>query len=284
MIHALKTEQVEGYHDKGYLFPMDVFNAEEVTTALDELAQAQKDAEASGNGGQFSEYLRTRAHMTMPFVCGIAAHPGLLDRVASILGFNLMLWGADFFIKTANTDKIVSWHQDLTYWGLGETDEEVTAWVALSEVTVESGCMRFVPGSHKQQLLPHRDTFSDTNLLSRGQEIAVDVDENKAINVELKPGQVSFHHGRIFHASGPNRSDYDRVAVAFRYITPGVEQQTAERDYGMMMRGVDRGRNWNHLARPSRNFDAGDLKLREEVIADMAAALAKGADQTIKVG
>ncbi len=284
MTQSLTAEQIQSYRDNGYLFPLDVFNAAEVAAILEQMVQARVDAAASGNETQFAELLRTRAHMTMPFVCRIAGHPDLLDRVASILGPNLMLWGAYFFIKSAHTDKIVSRHQDLTYWGLGETDDEVTAWLALSDVSVESGCMRFVPGSHKQRLLPHRDTFSDSNLLSRGQEIDVEIDENDAVNVVLKPGQVSFHHGRIFHASGPNQSDHDRIGLAFRYITPEVEQQTAQRDYGMMMRGVDRGRNWNHLARPSRNFDAGDLQLREVVIADMAATLARDASQAPKGG
>ena len=283
MHQALSEKQVQSYRDNGYLFPLDVFSKSEVRQILDELETARAAAKAASLGG-FDELLRTRAHMTMPFVCRIAAHPGLLDRVESILGPNLMLWGADFFIKPANSDKIVSWHQDLTYWGLGETDDEVTAWLALSDVSVEAGCMRFVPGSHQQRLLPHRDTFSDSNLLSRGQEIDVDVDENDAVNVVLKPGQVSFHHGRIFHASGPNQSDHDRIGLAFRYITPEVEQQTVKRDYGMMMRGVDRGRNWNHLARPSRNFDPDDLQLREAVMADLAATLAKDAGQSIKGG
>jgi len=275
MNQPLTPDQIQSYRDNGYLFPLNVFDATEMASIQKDLAQAKIDAEATGNAEQYSEFLRSRAHMTMPFVCQIASHPGLLDRVASILGPNLLLWGADFFIKFAHSDKIVSWHQDLTYWGLGETDEQVTAWIALSDVTPESGCMRFVPGSHKQQLLPHRDTFADNNLLSRGQEIAVEVNEAEAVNVILKPGQVSFHHGRIFHASGPNQSDHDRVGLAFRYITPEVKQQIASRDYGMMMRGVDRGRNWNHLARPSRNFDPGDLQLREAVMADMSAALEK---------
>ncbi|MCP4874259.1 MAG: phytanoyl-CoA dioxygenase family protein, partial [Gammaproteobacteria bacterium] len=61
-----------------------------------------------------------------------------------------------------HTNKIVSWHQDLTYWGLGETDDEITAWIALSDVSVELGCMRFIPGSHQHELLPHHDSFIES--------------------------------------------------------------------------------------------------------------------------
>ena len=104
------------------------------------------------------------------------------------------------FIKEANTSKVVSWHQDLTYWGLDDV-EEVTAWVALSPANLESGCMRFVPGSHKKQLVAHKDTFDENNLLTRGQEIAVEVDDSDGADVVLKTGQASLHHGHLFHAS-----------------------------------------------------------------------------------
>ena len=68
--------------------------------------------------------------------------------------------------------------------------EETTGWVALSPSTVASGCMRFVPGSHRRRIVPHVDTFAADNLLSRGQEIAVDVDEEDGVAVELQPGQA----------------------------------------------------------------------------------------------
>jgi ectoine hydroxylase-related dioxygenase (phytanoyl-CoA dioxygenase family) len=215
----------------------------------------------------------------LPFVYHVATAPQLLDRVESILGPDVLLWSAEFFIKGARTDKIVSWHQDLTYWGLGETDDEVTAWLALSEVNVESGCMRFVPGSHHQKLLPHRDTFDDNNLLSRGQEVAVEVDENQAVDVELHPGQLSLHHGRIFHSSGPNRSDQDRIGLAFRFLTPAVKQQVSERDYAMQVRGIDAQQNWIHVAPPTRSFAPSDLELYRRIGEDQREALADGAAQ-----
>ena len=59
-----------------------------------------------------------------------------------------MVWSASLFIKEADSTKIISWHQDLTYWGLDDA-EETTCWVALSPATIARGCMRFVPGSHK---------------------------------------------------------------------------------------------------------------------------------------
>jgi len=279
MQHSLASEQVDAYRCDGYLFPLDLFGSGQVAAIRAELEQAQRDAVAAGLESEFSQLVRANAQYLLPFVYHVATAPQLLDRVESLLGPDLMLWSAEFFIKAANSDKIVSWHQDLTYWGLGETDDEVTAWLALSDVSVESGCMRFVPGSHHQKLLPHRDTFDAKNLLSRGQEVVAEVDENQAVDVVLRPGQLSLHHGRLLHASGPNRSDQDRIGLALRFLTPAVKQQVAPRDYAMQVRGIDAQQNWIHVAPPTRNFAPADLDLYRRIGEDQRLALAAGATQ-----
>ena len=279
MTYALTKDQVDQYQRDGFLFPLDVFTKNRVSDILGELEHARTVAREKGLETELTRLLRANTHYLLPFVNEVARAPQLLDRVESILGPNILLWSAEFFIKGADTDKIVSWHQDLTYWGLGETNEEMTAWLALSDVNVESGCMRFVPGSHHQQILPHRDTFDASNLLSRGQEVAVDVDESDAVNVVLQPGQVSFHHGRMFHASGPNRSDHDRIGLVFRFVTPQVKQMVARRDYAMVVRGIDDGGNWIHVAPPSCLFDPADLERHARIMEDQSVALAEGATQ-----
>ena len=276
MAGSLTSAQTDSYQENGYLFPLELLNAEELEVLLGEIDQARDDARALGIEADLPMYMRTNVHLLLPCVHRLASSAKLLDQVESILGPNILLWSAEFFIKKAHTDKIVSWHQDLTYWGLGETDEEMTAWVALSDVTTEAGCMRFVPGSHKQRILPHRDTFAEDNLLSRGQEVAVEVDESEAVDVVLNPGQVSFHHGRIFHASGPNHSDHDRVGLVFRFLTPSVKQQVAERDYAMTVRGRDHSGNWIEVAPPQQNFAADALALYDEIKAVQFDALAEG--------
>ncbi len=278
---SLAQERVDAYRRDGYLFPLDVLDPAAVEKINVEFEQARADASLAGLEKNLPALLRSNAQLVLPFVYRLARMPRLLDPVASILGSNLLLWSAEFFIKPARTDRVVSWHQDLTYWGLGETDDEITAWLALSEVSVESGCMRFVPGSHHQRILPHRDTFAEANLLSRGQEVAVDIDEKDAVDVVLRPGQLSLHHGRIFHASGPNRSDHDRVGLVFRFLTPQVRQQVASRDYAMQVRGIDDTDHWIHVAPPQNNFDPEYLRLRERVRQDQSAALAEGAAQEL---
>jgi len=113
-----------------------------------------------------------------------------------------------------------------------------------------NGCMAFLPGSHRQQLT-HRDTFDKSNLLSRGQEIAVAVDESQGVYVPLEPGQASMHHVLLVHGSAPNRSADRRIGLAIRYIPTSVRQIAGARDSATLVRGIDEYGNFDHEARPA---------------------------------
>jgi ectoine hydroxylase-related dioxygenase (phytanoyl-CoA dioxygenase family) len=138
-------------------------------------------------------------------------------------------------------------------------EDEVTAWVALTPATVETGCMRFVPGSHRQKDVAHVDSFAPDNLLTRGQEIAVEVDEANAVNVLLRTGQASFHHGHIFHASGPNTTNARRVGVAVRYVAPLMKQVSGDRLLVSHVSGEDRYGHFEHMPAPAGRLLAEDF-------------------------
>ena len=281
MSASLSSSQIDAYQTDGFLFPVDAMPAAQAACLRSEVEKIEQTFPDGCLPQPVSQYFRVGAHVVIPLMAKIASTPAVLDAVQSILGPNLLVWSCELFIKEPNTRKIVSWHQDLTYWGMGETDDQMTAWIALSPATSRSGCMKFVAGSHKNHIMPHRDTFHEDNLLSRGQEIAVDVDEETATDIVLQPGQMSLHHGRMFHASGPNTSDDRRIGCAIRYVTPGVRQLVAERDYAMLVRGCDAGQNWINIAAPSEAFGADSIALYEQIRRDQAAALTQGAAQQV---
>ncbi len=276
---SLSSSQIDAYQKDGFLFPIDAMSSGEAASLRSEVEAIEQTYPDGSLPQPVSQYFRVGAHVVIPQMAKIACNPAVLSAVQSILGPNLLVWSCELFIKEPKTRKIVSWHQDLTYWGMGETDGQLTAWIALSPATSQSGCMKFVAGSHRNQIVPHRDTFHEDNLLSRGQEIAVDVDEATATDIVLQPGQMSLHHGRMFHASGPNTSDDRRIGCAIRYVTPGVKQLVAERDYAMLVRGFDAEQNWINVAAPSEEFGADSLALYEQIRRDQAAALTQGASQ-----
>jgi hypothetical protein len=277
----LTNHQIDAYRRDGYLCPLDVFSPAEAACHRAALERQETDYGDDGLPRPINQYHRVNAHLVSEVARAAALDPRILDAVESILGPDLMLWSCEYFIKEAGTGKVVSWHQDLTYWGMGETDHEVTAWVALSPATAESGCMRFVPGSHKRSIVDHTDTFAEGNLLSRGQEIAVEVDEDEAVVAALQPGQMSLHHGRLFHASGPNVSDDRRIGFAMRFIRPDTPVTGKGRDYAMLLRGCDRARNRINLVPPPGSFSPAALALYDEVMAEQAATLADGAGEAV---
>ena len=150
--------------------------------------------------------MRHKSHLLFTWLDGLIRHPAILDAVEGVIGPDILCWSSTFFIKEARDPGFVSWHQDSTYWGLDPADI-VTAWVALSESTAENGAMRVIPGTQKLDQVAHRDTFAANNLLTRGQEIAVDVDGSDAVTLALEPGEMSLHHVRLIHGSDPNPSD-----------------------------------------------------------------------------
>ncbi len=246
----------EDYGRTGYYFPIDVMSEAQARTYRDSLETVQRQRRATPLE---KAIFFSHANFVLPFVDEITRLPAVLDPVRTVLGPDLLVWGANFFIKEPNTPNFVSWHQDLTYWGLDDS-AEVTAWVALSPATTESGCMRFLPGSHAGEVVAHRDTFDQANMLSRGQEIAVEVDEREAVDVILRPGQMSLHHGRMFHASRPNRSPDRRIGLAVRYITPGMRQISGVKAYAHLVSGEDTFGHFQLLPPPTGVMADGDLE------------------------
>jgi ectoine hydroxylase-related dioxygenase (phytanoyl-CoA dioxygenase family) len=194
--------------------------------------------------------------------------------VEDVLGPNLLCWSSSFFIKEARDPAFVSWHQDSTYWGLSEPDV-ATAWVAFSESSVESGAMRMIPGTHREQVA-HRDTFAPDNLLSRGQEIMVEVDEVSAVDVVLRPGEMSLHHVRMFHGSPPNRSADRRIGYAIRYIPTHVRQLSDVRDTATLVRGVDAYHHFDPEAPPERDLAPAARAQHAAIMARQGEILYRG--------
>ena len=272
MTASLTDSQVTQFRRDGFLFPLHAMSGAEAAGYRTRLEAVERGYAAGNYDQPISHYLLGGSvNVVLPLAVELSAHSGILDAVEGLLGPDLMVWGVSLFIKESGDGKIVTWHQDLTYWGLGETSDQVTAWLALSPATEDSGCMRFVAGSHENPVVPHKDTFSDDNLLSRGQEITVEVDEGAATDIVLAPGEFSLHHGLMFHASGPNRSQDRRIGIAIRYITPEVRQQVGAQDYAYLVRGADRARNFIHFAAPVADFDPAAVALHNEILAEKTA-------------
>jgi hypothetical protein len=260
----------DAYRQQGFLFPIAVFSALETATLRSKL-----EALEAHYGGKLPAHINRKPHLLLTWLNELIRDPRILDPVEKILGPDLLCWGSGFFIKNPHDNARVTWHQDSTYWGLSSYDI-VTAWVAFTPSTAANGCMRVIPGTHTLQQLPHEDTFAPDNLLSRGQEIAVEVDESKAVNIELEPGQMSLHHVLLVHGSEPNHSELRRVGFAIRYLPTHVKQLAPVADSATLVRGCDRYRHFAPEPVPQSDFHPDALAFHREMLAANDRILHRG--------
>jgi non-haem Fe2+, alpha-ketoglutarate-dependent halogenase len=233
------TDPLSTYPERGYCFPIEVFSVSEVAEFrhhFDEYYAYHRERIASLPANKHGA-IYAHTHTFLRWVYRMISHPKVLDSVERVLGPNLTVRDSAWFVKMPGDKKYISWHQDGTYWGL-HPPKATTAWIALSDSIPENGCMRVVPGSHKH-LQPHQETFAEDNALSRGQEIAVAVDEKQAVDIVLHPGEMSLHDVAIVHGSRANTSDKPRIGVAVRYMPPEVAQEGDVRRLALLVRGSD---------------------------------------------
>ena len=269
----LTDKVIQQFHDRGYYLPLDVASVEEIQEM-----RRQLEAFEAKSGSALRGTNRFKNHLLFKWLSDLIRSPKILDAIEGLIGPNLLVWSTDWWIKEAQSSKFVSWHQDSQYWGL-DTRKLVTVWVALSPSTMESGCMRVLPGSHLGPDLPHKETFHDDNMLTRGQQIE-DIDETLAVNLEVDTGKAVIFAYRIAHASHPNRSNDRRIGLAIRYIPPDARQQYAETDSATLVRGKDTVGHFELEPEPACDFDPVTVEFHRHAEEERRKILYHGTDWT----
>ena len=273
MRKRLSAAALEQFHQKGYYFPIPILAAEEVKkyrTLLENFEARQ--------GKPISGPQRNKSHLLFTWVDALMRHPAILDAVEDVIGPDILCWNTLFWIKEAHSDSFVSWHQDIQYWGL-DTHDLVTAWLALSPASLASGCMRVLAGSHKGDLLPHRDTYHQDNMLTRGQEIAVEINPDAIVPMPLEPGEISLHNVRLAHTSAANQTNDRRIGLSLHYMPPQTKQIVGKWDTAALVRGEDRFGHFEIAPRPSQDYDPHILPFHQKATDAMRDVLFKDAEK-----
>ena len=247
MAKVLSAAQIKAYHDDGFLTPFDLYSAHEAAQL-----SANFEALEAAISGEPQERFRIKAHLPFPWLCNVVRQPRLLDAVEELIGPDILCWGSSFFAKKPNDPHYVSWHTDSFFYGF-EPAETLTAWLAFHQSTVESGCVRYIPASHKI-ITAHEIKPDALNLLPMGQN-AIIPSEKKAMDAVLAPGQVVFHHEKVVHGSGPNNADHPRVGLSIHYVAPHVRETRFEGSTAMLLRGKDKYGYWKPDPEPEMDFD-----------------------------
>lgn len=147
----------------------------------------------------------------------LARDPEIVDLVSDVIGQDVILWGCHVFCKPPVEGFETPWHQDGHYWPIRPL-ATCTAWVALEDSKADNGCLRVIPGSHRDRRL-HEHLHEDRTDLTLNQRMAAGTfDEASAVDIELEPGEMSLHDVYMIHGARPNTSTRRRTGVALRYM------------------------------------------------------------------
>ena len=242
----LSEAEVDRYHENGYVIPeyrLPEETLQDIRADYDRLLARHPE---------FRDYCPMLLRYDLSFL-NYARDPNILDMVAQVIGPDIILWNSSFFAKPAVNGKKTPWHQDGEYWPLRPL-ATCTVWLAIDEATVENGCLKFMPGSHKRkELRPHR-TNKDPNFTLHQELLESEYDDDKAVPLELEAGQMSLHDVYLLHGSEANDSGKPRRGMTMRFM-PGTsvfdreKAKQLSRDLGVidhsdrtiyLMRGQDK--------------------------------------------
>ncbi len=253
---VLEVNLTQEFETRGFVSGIKIFDEEGVGRV-----RGQFDALEAKEGRERCQIGLLDRHLDQRFVWDLGAHPKILDAVEAVIGPDVMLLATHFFCKypepqdagQGRAERFVAWHQDVTYWGL-DPAFAITAWYAVDDSDAENGCMRAIPGTH-HGIREHGKSERKGNLLSINQEVPVTPEEEaRAVDMPLRAGEISLHHGALIHGSNPNRSSRRRCGLTLRYIPTSVKQvktNSIGRPYrAILVRGKDAHRHFEEIAPP----------------------------------
>lgn len=212
---GLQRADVDRYRRDGFLAPIRALDEAEAGQIRAWLL-AYESAPGASKRERREACLRLKPHLLFPELDAVVRHPRVLDAVEAIIGPDILVWSSSFMIKDPGDGGFASWHQDSHGTRL-QGAQMVSAWIALEPVDRENGAMRVIPRSHHDGLRPHRRRRDIRNLVILGEHIE-QVDEDAAVDVALRPGEMSLHHLHVVHGSPPNISERSRVGYVVRYF------------------------------------------------------------------
>jgi ectoine hydroxylase-related dioxygenase (phytanoyl-CoA dioxygenase family) len=217
----LSPETVTQFYQQGYcLYHQQLFSPEKFAQlrGIFEEQLAQK-------GEKLSDELDT-PHFRDERLLEFLLSDEILDLVETLIGPNIALWSSHFICKDPYVGRATPWHEDSAFWKgrLSNYDQVVTVWLAIDRSTRENGCMKVIPGTHRNGgFSEYVAVDSGNNTFQEQIKNAESVIENtRAIYFELEPGECSFHDGRIMHGAEANTSQYRRCGYTMRYFPTSV--------------------------------------------------------------
>lgn len=230
--YRLSGDQVEFYRQNGYLAGIKVLNDEQIEVLRQELSELV-DPSHPGNALFYEFNSNESADPTKILFHALGAWritPGFHDLLwnpafcvpaSQLLDGPVRFWHDQVFYKPAHHGGVVIWHQDYSYWTRTQPMAHLSCWIGLDDSTRENGCVHYVPGSHRWNLLPRKDFANDMDTI-QGVLNEEQKREFKPKAIELRKGECSFHHPLMVHGSFENKTDRPRRAAVINVVRDGV--------------------------------------------------------------
>jgi ectoine hydroxylase-related dioxygenase (phytanoyl-CoA dioxygenase family) len=245
----LTRAQIQHYNEKGYIAPIDLFDADEIAAIRAYFDELLPKAMAAG----WNNYEITNWHKHCRGVWDIVTQPKLLDYIQDLLGQTIIIRHSHFFAKLPGDGKRVAWHQDASYWPLSPS-KVVTAWLAIDDTDTENGALQIIPRSHLNAQVPFQlSTPEENNVLN---QTVVDPERygDPPVTLELKAGQISLHSDWLLHGSDLNGSNRRRCGLAMRFLSSDVRAYNGWNQHSIVCRGVEPSGHWANHPRPEGEF------------------------------
>lgn len=207
------------------------------------------------------EQFRSHLMRDDPFWVRLISDERLLDIAECFIGSNIALFSSHYICKPPRASRAVLWHQDGSYWPL-DPMEVITLWLAVGDSTPANGCMRVIPATHDVELQAMQDREDISNVIGSAIDSGL-VDESKALDVELKAGDVSIHHPNLIHGSNANTSDQWRHGLTIRYMPTSTRILDPDRGCPFLLRGARTAGVDNHYLPRPRYDPAKHMRFRD---------------------
>ena len=258
----LSADEVARYRYDGYLYPLAALSAPEVAEGLAGLARYERWLGKPVT--EADRRWRSAGYVLLPWLDALVRHPRILDAVESVIGPDILVYTATFFIKEANSPVFAAWHQDATYFGLSPY-QHVTAWVALTDASREAGCMEVVSSRGAPRQFAHAALALTHSINGGGQAIVEPFETSGSEMMALPAGSFSLHHTLCRHRSAPNHAGHRRIGIGISYIPADVRLIGSHRMCALPVRGRDTGGHFDLLPRPEGELHPAALARHEDV-------------------
>ncbi|MGY8768829.1 MAG: phytanoyl-CoA dioxygenase family protein [Pirellulales bacterium] len=231
--YRLTQEQVDFYHEQGYLAGVKILNDVQVEALRGELAEFF-DPDHDGRDLWYEYHANESATPDTKLFHALGAwriRPGFHDvlwapafvmAASQLLGGSVRFWHDQLFCKPAKHGGVVAWHQDYSYWTRTKPMQHLTCWIGLDDATTENGCVHYIPRSHEWDLLPITGLAGDMSAI---RDVLNDEQWEQfqhPVAAELKMGEATFHHPLMIHGSFENKIDRPRRATVINAFKDGV--------------------------------------------------------------